>query len=96
MEQTHRYSTGTPTILSPPEAVSSLQGDKNENSLIVAGIVVALTSFLVLETVLSRIKDDDNLFFFKERIQSNGFARWSKLFCFETLWKLFGVFLIRF
>lgn len=65
--------------------MSSLQGDKNENSLIVAGIVVALTSFLVLETVLSGIKDDDNLFFFKERIQSNGFARWSKLFYFETL-----------
>jgi len=67
MEQTHRYSTGTPTILSPPEAVSSLQGDKNENSLIVAGIVVALTSFLVLETVLSGIKDDDNLFFFQRK-----------------------------
>ena len=77
MEQIHRYSTGTPTILSPPEVESSLTSDKNENELIVAGVAVALTYFLVLDTVLSRIKDDENLFFFfpKERIQSNEFAR---------------------
>jgi hypothetical protein len=47
-----------------------LTGDKNENELIVAGVAVALTYFLVLDTVLSRIKDDENLFFFPQRKNS--------------------------